>query len=126
MPFPTCSFRARISPANANARFRTMRLIAVACCVSFAALCAGQQTVTTSPANAKANTDVAKPDAEKAKAAGTHPAEPPAVLQQLNSAVEQLTTRISPAVVQILVSSFGTQEASDRGQTCLLYTSRCV
>ena len=120
MPFPTCSFRARISPANANARFRTMRLIAVACCVSFAALCAGQQTVTTSPANAKANTDVAKPDAEKAKAAGTHPAEPPAVLQQLNSAVEQLTARISPAVVQILVSSFGTQEASDRGQTALV------
>jgi S1-C subfamily serine protease len=117
MPFPTFSFRACISPADANARSRTTRLIAVACWVfSFAALSAAQQSVATAPANSEA----AKPDTEKAKAAGTHPAEPPAVLQQLNSAVEQLTSRISPAVVQILVSSFGAQETNDRGQTALV------
>jgi len=41
---------------------------------------------------------------QKQRAAGTHPAEPPPVLQQLNSALEELSARISPAVVQIVVT----------------------
>jgi hypothetical protein len=44
------------------------------------------------------------PETDKAKAIAARPAEPPPVLQQLNSAIEQLTARISPAVVQILVT----------------------
>jgi hypothetical protein len=46
--------------------------------------------------------------------------EPPPVLQQLNSAIEQLTTRISPAVVQVLVIGYGPLEESNRGQTALI------
>ena len=71
------------------------------------------------PANGEATkSEVDK--TEKAKAVGTQPEEPPPVIQQLNSAIEQLATRISPAVVQVLVTSFGAVEDNSRGQTALL------
>ncbi|MCU1295825.1 MAG: peptidase and chymotrypsin/Hap [Acidobacteriaceae bacterium] len=54
------------------------------------------------------------------KAAGTHPAQPPPVLEQLNSALEELTNRISPAVVQVLVTGYGSVENSKTSQTALL------
>jgi serine protease Do len=74
-------------------------------------------------APAVAGGEAAKPEAdktEKAKAMGTRPAEPPPVIQQLNAAIEQLASRISPAVVQVLVTSFGAVEDNSRGQTALL------
>ena len=52
-------------------------------------------------APAVADGEAAKPEVEKtekAKAMGTRPAEPPPVIQQLNSAIEELASRISPAV----------------------------
>jgi serine protease Do len=67
-----------------------------------------------------ADGETAKPDLDKAKLMGTRPAEPPAVLQQLNSAIEQLTARISPAVVQILVTGYGALEENNHGQTALI------
>ncbi|MFZ0685882.1 MAG: trypsin-like peptidase domain-containing protein [Terriglobales bacterium] len=72
----------------------------------------GDETVTRDVHNAD--------ETEKAKAMGTRPEEPAPVLQQLNSAIEQLTARISPAVVQVLVTSYGTLDESSRGQTALL------
>jgi serine protease Do len=42
------------------------------------------------------------------------------VLQQLNSAIEQLTARISPAVVQILVTSYGALDENNHSQTALI------
>jgi serine protease Do len=66
---------------------------------------------------------VAKPDTEKperAQAMEARPAEPPPVMQQLNSAIEQLTARISPAVVQVLVTSYGALDENSRGQTALI------
>ena len=80
-----------------------------------------QQTVPQTPAGA--SYEAPKSDVEKtnkAKAMGTRPTESPLVLQQLNSAIEQLTARISPAVVQILVSSYGALEENTRGQTALI------
>jgi serine protease Do len=62
--------------------------------------------------------EAAKTD-EKAKAEGTKPEEAPPILQQLNTAIQDLSARISPAVVQILVSSLGTME-SQHGQTALV------
>ena len=64
--------------------------------------------------------ETAKPDVDKAKLVASGPAEPPPVLQQLNSAIEQLTARISPAVVQILVTGYGPLEENNRGQTALI------
>jgi serine protease Do len=68
----------------------------------------------------------ATPQADKAKAMAARPAEPPAVLQQLNSAIEQLTARISPAVVQILVTGYGAVEENSRGQTALISREHAI
>ncbi len=57
---------------------------------------------------------------------GTRPAEPPPVLQQLNLAIKQLTARISPAVVQILVTGYGALEENNRGQTALITLEHAI
>ena len=57
---------------------------------------------------------------------GTRPAEPPPVLQQLNLAIKQLTARISPAVVQILVTGYGALEENNRGQTALITRKHAI
>jgi serine protease Do len=95
-------------------------------CVCAQRLCFGQQTAPQNPAvggTTKPGVDNASADkgiAEKAKQMGTRPAEPPAVLQQLNSAIEQLTARISPAVVQILVTGYGAVDENIRGQAAVI------
>jgi serine protease Do len=116
---------------NGRLYFLLFRVAAWFCFVSGAALAFGQQVAPQSPT---AETENAKPEAykpgvdkaEKARAMGTRPAEAPVVLQQLNSAVEQLTARISPAVVQILVSGFGTVDESSRGQTALITREQAI
>ncbi len=80
----------------------------------------------TPPNPAVSGGDAAKADVDKAKATGTRPSEPPAVLQQLNSAIEQLTARISPAVVQILVTGYGAVEENSRGQTALITREHAI
>jgi serine protease Do len=77
-------------------------------------------------APAVAGGETAKSDIDKAKAIGTRPAEPPAVLQQLNSAIEQLTARISPAVVQVLVTGYGALEENNHGQTALITREHAI
>lgn len=47
-------------------------------------------------------------------------AETPQVLQQLNTALQDLVARVSPTVVQILVTGYGTLEESNRGDTALI------
>ncbi len=59
-------------------------------------------------------------ETQQQKAAGTRPAQPPPVLQQLNSALEELTNRISPAVVQVLVTGYGPIENGTRNDTALI------
>jgi serine protease Do len=98
-------------------RVSVFSLAACFCSLWFAAPSFGKQTPPPTPAVAG---EAAKLDVEKAKAIGTRPAEPPAVLQQLNSAIEQLTARISPAVVQILVTGYGALEENNHGQTALI------
>jgi serine protease Do len=57
---------------------------------------------------------------------GARPAEPPPVLQQLNFAIEQLTARISPAVVQILVTGYGPLEDNNHSQTALITREHAI
>jgi len=61
-----------------------------------------------------------QPADAQARAMGTRPAEPPPVIQQLNSAIEQLAARMSPAVVQVLVTSYGAVDENSRGQTAVI------
>jgi serine protease Do len=94
------------------------------CSLLFLAPSFGQQSTSQIPV--AADSTPAKSDIDKAKLSGTRPAEPPPVLQQLNSAIEQLTTRISPAVVQILVTGYGPQEENNRGQTALITREHAI
>jgi serine protease Do len=61
-------------------------------------------------------------------AAGAKSAEPPGVLVQLNSALESLAARVSPAVVQILVTGYGPlhEREDDRSQTALIVRQHAV
>jgi serine protease Do len=56
------------------------------------------------------------------------PAEPPNVLVQLNSALESLAARVSPAVVQILVTGYGPlrEREEDKSQTALIVRQHAV
>jgi serine protease Do len=107
-------------PACGSKRLFQISLFLAACFCSlwFAAASFGQKVVPQVPT--VAGPEAAKPDVDKAKPMGTRPAEPPPVLQQLNFAIEQLTARISPAVVQILVTGYGPLEENSRGQTALI------
>jgi len=58
--------------------------------------------------------------------ASTRPAEAAPVLQQMNSALQTLVARVSPAVVQILVTSYGTLEESNRAETALIARQHAV
>jgi len=73
-----------------------------------------------STAQAKAQT--AKPDTSP----GNNSAETPAVLMQLNSALEGLAARVSPAVVQILVTGYGEAREEDRSQTAFIVRQHAV
>jgi serine protease Do len=121
MLFPPCGLRGRF-------RIALLTLAAALCWLWFAAPSFGQEGAAQAPAASAGET--AKPDIDigidKAKAIGTRPAEPPAVLQQLNSAIEQLTARISPAVVQILVTGYGALEENNRGQTALITREHAI
>jgi serine protease Do len=109
-------------PSQRKSRISFVFLVAW-CSFCLAAPAFAQQTA---PPPAVANPEAAKPDSDKARALGTRPAEAPAVLQQLNSAIEQLTARISPAVVQILVTGYGALQENDRGQTALITREHAI
>jgi serine protease Do len=114
------------SPCGSRDRFRIslFTLAAALCWLWFAAPSFGQEVAAQAPAVSGGET--AKPDMDKAKAIGTRPAEAPAVLQQLNSAIEELTARISPAVVQIVVTGYGALEENNRGQTALITREKAI
>ncbi len=97
-----------------------IRLVHVVACFSlvwFTGASSGQQPAPGTPP--PAHSETAKHTTDQA-AAGTHPAEAPPALQQLSASIEQLTARISPAVVQIVVSGYGAMEDSSHGQTALI------
>jgi serine protease Do len=117
MLFPTC---------RARKRFQVSLSVFAACFCSLwlAVPSFGQQSTLQVPA--AADSTKATSDIDKAKLSGTRPAEPPPVLQQLNSAIEQLTARISPAVVQVLVTGYGPLEENNRGQTALITREHAI
>ena len=63
------------------------------------------------------------PEAGKAAA---HSSESLQILQQLNSALEGLAARVSPAVVQIQVTGYGALEESNRSETALIARQHAI
>src|SRR6202051_3815333 len=117
MLFPACSSKRIL-------HFSLFSLAACFCFLWFASPSFGQQMAPQTPT--VTGGEAGEPDIDKAKLIGTRPAEPPPVLQQLNSAIEQLTARISPAVVQILVTGYGPLEENNHGQTALITRERGI
>ena len=117
MLFPACGWKGQF-------RVSLLSLVACLCSLWFVVPSFGQPTATA--AAVAAGDGGAQPDPDKAKEIGTKPAEPPAVLQQLDSAIEQLTARISPAVVQILVTGYGALEENNHGQTALVTREHAI
>src|SRR5579864_1054119 len=68
----------------------------------------------------------ANPAAEVGKGVGPRPTEAPQILQQLNSALQDLVAKVSPAVVQILVTGYGAVEETNRTQTALIARQHAV
>ncbi len=69
----------------------------------------------------KAQTEKPNPMAVAGK-----PGEAPSVLVQLNGALEGLAAKVSPAVVQILVTGYGPLREEDRSQTALIVRQHAV
>jgi serine protease Do len=115
MLYPTCCARKL---------FRVPVFVACFCSLWLATPSFGQQSALQVPT--ATDSTKAKADIDKAKLSGTRPAEPPPVLQQLNLAIEQLAARISPAVVQILVTGYGPLQENNRGQTALITREHAI
>ena len=80
-----------------------------------------------SVASIPARTPTQKAAAQPApSAAASKPVETPNVLVQLNTALEELAAKVSPAVVQILVTGFGPVHEEDRSQTALIVRQHAV
>src|ERR1700693_5906860 len=77
------------------------------------------QAASAKPADKPANPTPKNPQA-KAKPTEAATAETPGVLIQLNGALESLAARVSPAVVQILVTGYGPLREENRSQTAFL------
>ncbi|HET9309012.1 MAG TPA: trypsin-like peptidase domain-containing protein [Candidatus Sulfotelmatobacter sp.] len=78
---------------------------------------------------AQSNQKPAAPPPNPAKAgqtAGSISAEPPGVLIQLNGALEKLAAKVSPAVVQILVTGYAPLREEDRSQTAFIVRQHAV
>src|SRR4029077_17841807 len=95
-------------------------LLGLGLCIAVSA----QQTSTTpSP---KAAPQKSTPAAGQAKEPETRPSEPPPVLRDLNSALQSLVARVSPAVVQVLVTGFGPARPNSRTETALIVRQHAV
>jgi serine protease Do len=67
-------------------------------------------------------------DKSKPVAADSHSPDSPDILRQMNSALEELAARVSPAVVQIQTTGYGplSEGDGDRGRTALIVRQRAV
>src|ERR1700732_3302445 len=96
-------------------------LLSLGLCIAASA----QQTSTTpSPKAAPQKSTPAA--AGQAKEPETRPSEPPPVLRDLNSALQSLVARVSPAVVQVLVTGFGPARPNSRTETALIVRQHAV
>ena len=107
---------------SASVSGRSGRTHALILLLSFATTGLGQQ-----PAG-KPQIDKA-PDKAKPALADSHSLDSPDILRQMNSALEDLAAKVSPAVVQIQTTGYGPLgegEGRERGQTALIVRQHAV
>jgi serine protease Do len=109
---PNSSLSSRKSAPRSSAFLLVIVLIASLSAVS------AQDNAKSSPAPpGKSKAATAVPDS---------PSETPGVLLQLNGALESLAAKVSPAVVQVLVTGYGPFKEEDRSQTALIVRQHAV
>src|SRR5579862_2682777 len=116
-------------PASSSRSFSRIFFLIFALTAVFFLPLSSRAQVTSKPAPTTPQGSVppnANPETEVGKAEGSRPSEAPQVLQQLNSALESLVAKVSPAVVQILVTGYGPIEASNRSETALIARQHAV
>src|SRR5579862_362305 len=116
-------------PASSSRSFSRIFFLIFALTAVFFLPLSSRAQVTSKPAPTTPQGSVppnANPETEVGKAEGSRPSEAPQVLQQLNSALEGLVAKVSPAVVQILVTGYGPVEESNRSQTALIARQHAV
>ena len=80
----------------------------------------------TGPAVAQTPATQGSGEKPKANATADRVSETPGVLVQLNGALESLAAKVSPAVVQILVTGYGQVNQEQRAQTALIVRQHAV
>jgi len=106
-----------------------LRIASIAIVLFSPILSIAQQTPSAanqSPAPSATATRKVNAQTEAAKAAGTRPAEAPPILQQMNSALQTLVARVSPAVVQVLVTGYGALEQNNTTETALIARQHAI
>ena len=83
------------------------------------------QTASGQKANPSTASRTSKPAAQSSKQETAAP-QPQDVLAQLNGALESLAAKVSPAVVQILVTGYGPLHEEDKTQTALIVRQHAV
>jgi serine protease Do len=89
---------------------------------AFASLAVAQ----TQSSGSRAQAAPVHPTVQKGPAEKSNSAETPGVLIQLNGALESLAAKVSPAVVQILVTGYGPLKEEDKTQTAFIVRQHAV
>ncbi len=89
-------------------------------CLLFALPASAQQSST--EAAPKTPRQKAKPQSEPTKA----PEQAPDALRQFNAATESLVAKVSPAVVQVLVTGYGPLEENNRSDTAFIVRQHAI
>jgi serine protease Do len=107
-------------------------LLSFATTFSFAQPTAGKQTGRTADKSKTASSEGRSPDSHSSASVSPdrRSRDNPDILRQMNSALEELAARVSPAVVQIQTTGYGPLHAGngegDRGQTALIVRQHAV
>ena len=117
---PNCFF----PPQSTNCARSLIRQTAALILLSTTPLLS-QQASPQKPANPPSAAE-AKPGQEKPQAKPDESAAATAALVQLNNALEGLAAKVSPAVVQILVTGYGSLHEESRAQTALIVRQQAV
>src|SRR3984957_15819644 len=120
---PTPDFTSRCSSRQV---FRFFCFLTAVLAVALAVAKAQAQTKSEQSSSSPAKPS--SPEKHPAPTKGTPEAaaQTPEVLVQLNSALEGLAAKVSPAVVQILVTGYGQLHEEDRSQTALIVRQHAV
>ena len=117
---------ARHPRASGSFRFVRLEFVCVLCgCILGLG---GASAVAQTPVTPAEQNSAASPRASKqgTPSSGVDSETAPNVLVQLNSALESLAAKVSPAVVQILVTGYGTAREQDRSQAAFIVRQHAV